>query len=93
MADLAAIGVVYYGDDPDKKVFRTVFQEDGDPLDELVDPKWTTEACDVTRNPILEAFQPNDPNIPAMIGTPSAPPTTGGLTLGGDPWPPIDSGE
>lgn len=48
------VGVVYYADDPEKKIFRKVFPVDGDPPDILDDPCWITDGCDPARTAVLE---------------------------------------
>lgn len=37
------IGLVYYADDPHRRVFRTVYPLPGEPDSVLDDPKWTTD--------------------------------------------------
>lgn len=43
------IGIVYYADDPNRTIFRTVFLTGDDPESMLDDPKWVTEGCDSDR--------------------------------------------
>lgn len=64
---IVQVGNVYYEDDPDKKVFRQVFQEDTDPPDELDDPRWITEGCDPARTAVLVKVAPDSPEANVEI--------------------------
>ena len=65
------VGLVYYADDPNKAVFRQVFQMDTDPKNELDDPTWVTMGCDPSRTAIMVKVAPDSPEAAApMTGTP-----------------------
>jgi hypothetical protein len=48
---VSQVGLVYYLDDPEQKVFRKVFPSDDD--SELDDPQWVTLGCDPARRAVL----------------------------------------
>lgn len=47
------IGLVWYADDPHKRVFRKVFLSPGDPESELDNPRWVKEGCDPARVAVI----------------------------------------
>jgi hypothetical protein len=50
---LPLIGLVYYADDPEQRVFRKVYPMPGDPANVLDQPRWITEGCDPSRKAVL----------------------------------------
>ena len=62
------IGVVYYDDDPDKKVFRKVYPTQDN--SELDDPAHCTVGVDATRTAVLLKVPANDDSKYPMTGTP-----------------------
>ena len=55
---VSKIGLVYYQDDPDQKIFRMIFPTTDD--SELDDIRWITEGCNPLRNAILIQVDAND---------------------------------
>lgn len=61
------VGIVFYADDPEKKVFRIVYPERDDR--ELRDPQWTSLGTDPNRRAVLLEVDPTDPRV-RFTGTP-----------------------
>lgn len=61
------IGLVYYADDVNKKVFRKVYpQHDNSELD---DPRWTTKNINATRTAVLIKVVQGSSDDRPMTGT------------------------
>lgn len=54
------IGIVYYSDDPNKRVFRTIHLVPGEPDSVFDDPRWVTEGLDPGRSAVLVRVDPSD---------------------------------
>lgn len=66
---ITQIGLVYYADDAEKKVFRKIYPTGDD--SELDDPQWTTVAVDKDRTAILVKVLKDSPEaLQEMTGTP-----------------------
>lgn len=65
------IGIVYYLDDPEKKVFRKVFLSPGDTENVLDNAEWVTVGVDPNRTAVLEKIADDDPRaVGDMNGLP-----------------------
>lgn len=66
---ITQVGLVYYADDPDKKIFRKVFPTVDDA--ELNAPCWTVDGVDIRRKAVLikVPFESAEAVAP-MTGTP-----------------------
>lgn len=63
------VGIVYYEDDPARRVFRIVYPEISE--SELDDPRWITEGLNPERTAFLEKVEPDDPRVlSGFSGTP-----------------------
>lgn len=90
----ANIGIVYYADDPDKKVFRRVLESYPGEFDDAgrlarIQAEATTANLDPARAAVIEMVASDDPRANAFGGTTDAPATTNGLDANGNPWPPV----
>lgn len=77
------IGLVYYSDDPDKKVFRRVYPSPSDNvLAVLSDPQWTTLGLPSSRAAVLvQVDESSSMALAGMTGTPMSPATQGGVVV------------
>lgn len=63
------VGIVYYQDDPQQRIFRIVYPQFDD--SELDSPQWTTLGCDAMCTAVLAKCAPSDPRATAgTIGMP-----------------------
>lgn len=77
------VGIVYYADDPDKKVFRVVTPTFYDNELDVPDPaqgSWTVFGVDPTRRAVLEKVPTGDPRA-TFTGKVDDPPTRDGVPL------------
>ena len=66
---ITQVGLVYYEDDPDKKIFRKVYPTIDDA--ELNAPCWTVDGVNIRRKAILIKVSADSPEaLAAMTGTP-----------------------
>lgn len=65
------VGIVYYADDVDQKIFRMVYPGFGEDETVLDEPGWITIGCDPNRTAVLIKVADDDPRAQApMTGTP-----------------------
>jgi len=86
------IGIVYYADDPDQKVFRLVMPTHNDSELDAPDPKygeWTVFGIEPDRIAVLEKVLAGSARA-VISGNVGDPPTTNGLLADGNPLhPPV----
>lgn len=89
------VGIVYYLDDPDQKVFRVVTPFHDDSELDVPDPQygaWTVFGVDPARLATMEKVLKGDPRA-QLSGNVGDPPTTGGLLADGTPLHPLPDAE
>lgn len=89
------VGIVYYLDDPDQKVFRVVTPTFDDAELDVPDPQygaWTVFGVDPSRAAIMEKIPLGDPRG-QLTGNVGDPPTMGGLLADGTPLHPLPDAE
>lgn len=77
------VGIVYYADDPDRKVFRVITPSFDDSELDVPDPEqgsWTVFGVDPTRTAILEKVPLDDPRATFMCNV-DDPPTRDGVPI------------
>jgi hypothetical protein len=87
------VGIVYYADDPDKKVFRVVTPTHDDSELDAPDPQhgeWHVFGLDPARPAVMEkvARSSDRAQLTCNVG---CPPTTNGLLENGEPLIPVAS--
>lgn len=68
------IGLVYYADDPHKRVFRTVYPSLDEPDSILDDPQWLTDGVDPLRGAVMDKVAVNNGRKRGTPGTPATDP-------------------
>lgn len=80
-------GLVYYADDPDKKVFRSIHlaagDDDADFFDIVKCEPWLTQDLDPVRKACLKVVPIKGAQERHIIATPFSPPTTNNITPDG----------
>jgi hypothetical protein len=65
------VGIVYYADDVDQKIFRKVYLARGEDETQLDDPKWITLGCNPNRTAVMVKVADDDPlALGPMTGAP-----------------------